>query len=236
MIKKLDWDSNFFGFNVGLVRIEDEPDWGSFLTEFKRALQAYKLVYFITSDHFFIPDHILDEHNGKFLNQRIVFEKSVSNLKQKFPSHIKEYFSAESNENLIRLALVSGQYSRFRIDPDIPTGKFEELYRFWIIRSLKKIIADTVIVSELNQKINGMATFKYDGDICNIGLVAVGDSERGKGTGKYLINKIEELAFEKGLDKLRVPTQSNNKGAYAFYEKLGFMPLEITNYYHFWVK
>ena len=81
-----------------------------------------------------------------------------------------------------------------------------------------------------------MVTYKNTNSICNIGLVAVGASEQGKGTGKYLIKKVEEQAIKLGLSQIRVPTQSNNDFACSFYEKIGFTPLHISNYYHFWIK
>ena len=114
--------------------------------------------------------------------------------------------------------------------------KFKELYRLWIKNSLEKMIADRVFVSARKNKVTGMVTCKNNDAICNIGLVAVDDSEQGKGTGRYLIQKVEEQAYNNGLAEVRVPTQANNESACVFYEKLGFAPMKITNYYHFWIK
>jgi dTDP-4-amino-4,6-dideoxy-D-galactose acyltransferase len=79
-----------------------------------------------------------------------------------------------------------------------------------------------------------MITCRFNDQSCNIGLVAVGESEQGKGTGKNLLKKVEIEAYKRKLSEILVPTQFNNEIACRFYETAGFQPIEITNYYHFW--
>lgn len=52
-----------------------------------------------------------------------------------------------------------------------------------------------------------------------IGRIAVTKSQRGKGTGKLLVNLLCEKAKENGADKIFVDAQLH---AIPFYEKLGF--------------
>jgi len=236
MIKTLEWDSKLFGFSVGVISLLSEPDWEQFLAEFSSQASNYKLIYFITAEKLFVPQNILQRFNGHFINQRIVYRKATKQSDIRFPTFIEEHTDRELTSEFLQLAYISGSFSRFRIDQNIPEGKFEELYRLWIKNSLEKKIADRVFVSSHRNKVTAMVSCKNNDAICNIGLVAVNDSEQGKGTGKYLIQKIEEQAYNMGLKDVQVPTQSNNKNACSFYEKLGFNPIKISNYYHFWIQ
>jgi len=236
MIRPLEWDSKFFGFTVGVIRLSAVPDWEKFAFNFKPHSSNYRLIYFITAKNILIPKNILKRFNGQFINQRVLYQKATEQSDIKFPAYIHEYDNSKLTSELVQLAYTSGSFSRFRVDQNMPNGKFKELYKIWIKNSLGKKIADRIFVSAHKNKVTGMVTCKNKDEICNIGLVAVDDSEQGKGTGKFLIQKIEEQAYNDGLVEIRVPTQFNNESACAFYEKLGFAPMEITNYYHFWIK
>lgn len=235
MINKLDWDSEFFGFPVGMVRLDTVPDWDRFEDEFKSQAYAYRLIYLVTADDLLIPDNILAKYGGKFLNRRILYQKVVMDKDQDIPTYIREYNGKEMNGDFETLALISGAFSRFRIDGNFSRGQYEALYHTWIRRSLQRELADRIFVSEHDDGLTGMVTCKYAVDSMNIGLVAVSEAEQGKGTGRFLIGKLESQAFTDNLTYLRVPTQSNNVSACIFYEKLGFSPIDITNYYHLWI-
>ena len=236
MIRLLNWDSNFFGFPVGMLRLETESDWEKLAFDFGSLSSNYRLIYFITAENIIIPPNILKRFNGQFINQRVLYRKATEQSDIKFPAYIHEYENSELTPEFVHLAYSSGSFSRFRVDKNIPEGKFKELYKLWIRNSIEKKIADRVFVSFHQNKVTAMASYKNNDAICNIGLVAVDGSEQGKGTGRYLIQKVEEQAYNNGLMEVRVPTQANNESACVFYEKLGFAPMKITNYYHFWIK
>jgi len=236
MIRLLDWDSKFFGFPVGMIKLAIEPDWEKLTFDFKSFSSNYRLLYFITSEKLLIPQDFQKNFNGHFINQRVLYQKATGRSDIKFPAYIHEYENSELTPELVQLAYTSGSFSRFRVDQNMPNGKFKELYKIWIKNSLEKKIADRIFVSAHKNKVTGMVTCKNNNAICNIGLVAVDDPEQGKRTGRYLIQKIEEQAYNDGLVEIRVPTQANNENACVFYEKLGLTPMKITNYYHFWIK
>ena len=236
MIKTLPWDTNFFGFKVGMINLLTEPDWDKLNKELRSVVDQYKLIYFITAENLKIPEIILNNYNGNFINQRILYQKKLEKLDYNFPDYIAEYKSKILTPEFASLALVSGTYSRFKIDVNIPPGKFEELYHLWIKNSLSGEIADGIIISNHKEKVTAMVTYKNTRSTCNIGLIAVDTSQQGKGTGKHLIKKTEDQAVKMGLSQIRVTTQSNNVQACLFYEKLRFTPIEISNYYHFWIK
>ena len=64
MIRALPWDSNFFGFKVGMINLLSEPDWDQFDLGLSSAIAEYQLIYFITAENLKIPKTILNNHHG----------------------------------------------------------------------------------------------------------------------------------------------------------------------------
>ena len=170
------------------------------------------------------------------MNQKVLYQKRIEQTTYNIPEYISEYEGSGIQSDFIDLAFLSGYYSRFNLDSNFPNGMFEKLYETWIRRSIERTIADKVLVAKRNGNIKAMLTSKSNYNTCNIGLVAVHRAEQGKGTGKFLLQKTEKDAYDQGIEILQVPTQSNNVIACRFYEKMGFSAIEITNYYHLWVK
>jgi dTDP-4-amino-4,6-dideoxy-D-galactose acyltransferase len=236
MIKTLKWDSNFFGIKVGLIKLSSESDLNHFNKYGSSLIKDYKLIYLVTDEHIVVPKTILNKYNGSFINQRIVYNKTLTSTNYNIPDWIIDYKDKTIPNELISLALSSGTFSRFRIDSNFTFEKYEELYSLWIKNSINRKIANGVVVASFREKIKGMITYKYNKQNATIGLLSVDSSEQGLGIGRYLVDKVEELAFNLKHTNIRVATQSNNVSACAFYDKLGLTPIEICNYYHLWIK
>ena len=55
-------------------------------------------------------------------------------------SGIKEYTDMETNDELDGLAIQSGIYSRYKVDPNIAAEHFEKLYKLWILKSVNRTL------------------------------------------------------------------------------------------------
>lgn len=71
----------------------------------------------------------------------------------------------------------------------------------------------------------GYIGVRQKGDELFLSKIYVRSSERGKGLGKKAIHFIERLAKEKGLGKIVLTVNKNNRVAIKAYEKLGFKNL-----------
>jgi len=85
-----------------------------------------------------------------------------------------------SSNELEKLSIQSGKYSRYSVDKNIKRDKFEKLYTIWIKRSIGKEIADEVLVILDNGNIAGMITLGNKNGKGDIGLLAVESRFRGK--------------------------------------------------------
>ena len=127
-----------------------------------------------------------------------------------------------------------------RIDGLAP--RLKELFRQLTVHreplDLDKVLAKenniTLLVCREEEKIAGMAslcTYKViSGHKGWIEDVVVDESERGKGIGRLLMNRLIDLAKEKGLSELFLFTGYHRKPAIAMYESLGFKEKESHLY------
>ena len=135
--------------------------------------------------------------------------------------------------SLARLAKEAGKYSRFKKDK-ILNLKFEKMYELWMNKSLKRELANEVLIHQ-NEKINGMITVKKN-DEAIISLISVKSDMKNKGIGTQLLKGVENWSIDLNLKNISVATQQENFKACAFYEKNNFIVREKIYIYHFWKK
>jgi ribosomal protein S18 acetylase RimI-like enzyme len=71
----------------------------------------------------------------------------------------------------------------------------------------------------------GYAALRVVGDVAEVGLI---ESIRPRiGVGSALIAALDGSARERGLRRLRAVTTNDNRGAQAFYRRLGFRLVEV---------
>ncbi|HID71694.1 MAG TPA: GNAT family N-acetyltransferase [Thermoplasmata archaeon] len=234
----LAWDTNFFGFPVAkIVRprlVEEELK--SILEELKS--REVSLVYW-PSDSKDKESQLAAKRCGGFLADRKM--TYVTELKEKylgemaFLTGVEEYKKDETTEDLNHLALLSGIYSRYNLDPKISQRQFEDLYKIWIEKSVKKKIADAVLVIRVGKRIVGMITLCEKNKRGDIGLLAVDVPVRRKGFGTALVRAAQAWFVNKNYKIGQVVTQERNMPARKLYEKCGYRVEKIENFYHFWL-
>ncbi|MEO6719106.1 MAG: GNAT family N-acetyltransferase [Ferruginibacter sp.] len=226
MIEPLDWDTNFFGYAIGQSAISGD-DKKSIVALLKEA-GKFKLVY-IDSDKEMIP--AIDRF--KFVSTKAKLSKEVVSMEDLGDLNLGEYDGGDPGQ-LKKLALQSGIYSRFKMDSHFINNEFEKLYLKWIANSIKKNVADAVIVYKDGKDYRAFLTLKYKKDVAEIGLIAVDEQSRGKGVGLALLSYVNNLAMKMGCKKIEVTTQFENQPAMKLYEKAGYKVLSKKYIYHLW--
>lgn len=224
MVKKLQWDSEFFDLKVGEISL-DAPLHAIEIDE------DFDLMYVLSKDDFAL--HI-SEYENTFSETKVFFVKKIE---------FNEYnaapiFSFDKTkmpiEPLYELAYESGKNSRFLLDKKFEQSHFKNLYKTWVDNSLNNMFADDVLVFLEADEIKGFVSYKIKENTLTIGLIAVDFKHQNKGIGAQLLKKMEQIAFEKGMTQIKIPTQLSNTQACAFYEKQGYSIEEKTYIKHFW--
>ncbi len=231
----LEWDSNFFSFKVCKIKSNNLT-----VTDFEAVL-AYlstiniKLIYYSAENE--IPNNA---ENSIFYDIKLVDKKTtfIKKIKKNIVDNnlIEPYKEEFTNDELIKLAIQSGEYSRFNIDEKIGKQNFEKLYSLLINNSLKKDIAFEVLVFKPQKEITGFVTLGEKNLRADIGLIAVDVNLRGKGIGKLLMQAAENWFYDKKFNTIQVVTQLDNQPAVHFYTSCGYEIEKIENFYHCWNK
>jgi dTDP-4-amino-4,6-dideoxy-D-galactose acyltransferase len=178
----------------------------------------------------------LDYENLKLVDTKLTFSKDLKKMIIPQDGNLQLFKKGKHNfEKLEKLALVSGEFSRFKLDDNFNKNDYHSLYKQWIYNSVYKQKAlNTMIYTEEN-KILGFTTLeKKTNLLCDISLVAVDEKARGKKIGRKLIDYTIFQASNKHFNKIQVVTQQNNIPAVGLYKKCGFRLTKTEYIYHYW--
>lgn len=231
---KLDWDSDFFDFPVFQFNVGDEITHENVKFIRNHIAKFSKALVYIVSR----KECNLDLDGLYAMPAKVTYELDLSRINFNFPvdTSKNEIFHTpiEISEDLIDLAFLSGEHSRFKIDSHFTIEDFQRLYQEWVMKSFNIQIADECFVA-INDGIQiGFVTVKIHQKIADIGLIAVNHKFQGSGLGSALLHRVYNYASQRGCVKIRVNTQETNKNACSFYEKNLFKIMEKSCYSHFW--
>jgi dTDP-4-amino-4,6-dideoxy-D-galactose acyltransferase len=238
-VKLLRWDTDFFGYGVGLLD-------SCFLTDpWPQRTLEYALKLGIRLGYCFVESTALlqkaEDLGGVLVDTKTIYTLSLKSPLQNVSANpkitIQPYPYETVNEELLALAHLSGVHSRFRIDPKVGFGKFQALYALWIARSVKKEIAFEVLTAMDNEtgKIAGMLTLGEKQGRGDIGLVGVSADFAGQGIGSALVQAALIEFYQRGYSEVQVVTQGENKPICKLCEKCGFQVEAIKYVFHFWL-
>ncbi len=225
MIKRLNWDSDFFEIEVGELEF----------SAFDSALnfQDFDVLYVSSECDFSLQ---LANFENSFSETKITFSKNLVETDSSSDAIFSISDIKYDTQKLYELAFESGKQSRFLLDDKFGRDKFKELYKKWIDNSISKKFATDVLLFEKESESVGILTYKIADRNASVGLFAVANSEQGNGIGRELLQKLEAVLFEKGVSNLEIPTQLSNSQACNFYKKSGYNIHNQRVIKHFWKK
>lgn len=235
-IETVKWDSDFFGYPVGKIALTDfhNEQFEELVRSVKRS--GMRLIYLYPLDQ--VSTNTLLSNRIPLVDTKITFVKSNDVFSQNnfiSKGSVKSYDTNEKYETLEKLALLSGEYSRFRTDPAFSNNEYYRLYSEWIKKSVNKEVASDVIIYKDEDEIKGFVSYKLTpSKEMFIGLVAVSPLDQGKGIGKTLMKSIENIALRNGIRIILVNTQLENEQAVAFYSSCGFQISKQQEIFHLW--
>lgn len=235
-IKKLDWDTDFFGIKsakVILKRDINDIDINSIINYLKE--NKFKFVTIQNTNNNDNNNYILKEVNRLFLTDvNIQFEK-VLDLNIRKECNDKDVIinsNISYNQDIEKIASESFIYSRFINDKNLNNGK--SVYSEWVKNAFEK--EDKFFVLNIqNNKVMGFLLFSIQNEQITIELIAVDSCSKHKGIGKKLINNLEAFAQKNNIKKINVGTQLNNLNAQNFYINCGFKHIINHSIYHLWL-
>lgn len=230
----LPWDSEFLGFPVGTVTSSPGGEALPALVARARA-QGYRLLYLVVPPDDPAGQATARAQGGLLVDRKVTYLRVVPS--QPEPVEDADIVAVTAYTPALRsLTLQSGIYSRFRLDPNVAPGVFENLYTTWMQKSLSGQLARTVLAYPSAGPELGMLTLGEQQGRADIGLMAVAAAARRGHIGQRLVAVACGLTVSWGLRELQVVTQLENEGACRFYEKCGFHQEKVNYIYHLWLR
>lgn len=229
-IQALEWDSAFFRMRIAKIDILTQRDFEEMLRCKNSLKKEYDLVYIFSNVKL---DSLVDRMT--LVDTKVVYRKSVETKHFLDPAIVRWGTPGVSSE-LLHLALLSGAYSRFRIDKSFPPGSYERLYTHWIKQSVNHTLATDVFCYMNEEQLpKGLITVDIKGDSGSIGLVSVDEDYRQKGMASALIRYAITYLYHYQIKDVSVVTQLANRPACHLYEKNGFSLVSVTDIWHWWL-
>ena len=89
-----------------------------------------------------------------------------------------------------------------------------------------------VVVARAPERLAGFAIMRYGDDDAHLDLLGVDPRHRGRGLGRRLVEWLEKPALVAGITSVFLEVRESNRGAQAFYERLGYRALgHLEGYY-----
>ena len=229
-VRKLNWDSDFFGLRIGRVDIASKEDGLLLANQIETLKDKFDLVYVFANHGLCIQ---LPE--ARLVDEKVVY--TFSGLSNSEPNSNVILWDKDKDvtDDLLQLALVSGKYSRFKLDDRFPKGSYERLYSCWIEQSVNHVLATEVFCFMVDGFPRGLITLDVENGVGTIGLVAIHEDFQQRGIGTAMMQHVKHYAQENKCGKLAVATQLNNLPPCRLYEKSGFSVESITDVWHWWL-
>lgn len=209
MIKRLEWESNFFNKEIYTF---------DFLEEINFNLNRRRIYIKEVDFNLVAEKEKLKNLNFKHIDDSITLSKNIKKMKSTNLESIKSAKVKDFNK-IKKIIKGMYKYSRFY---EIESTKVDCFYEKWLENAIKKKFDDICFFIEENSEVLGFVTGRVENKIGKIGLIGVNSKYRSLGLGKILLNKINDYFFENNCIKLLVSTQGKNKAAIKFYLKNDF--------------
>lgn len=227
-LKKLDWDTQFFGFGVGSFSGAISPEDVEKIKDFVR-LHDLRCVYWFADAVDAYSTKLAHEVGFRYVDTRQVFHSPID-CDYAVKLQIVDNSQFNNLRNLARTAHVD---SRFYFDRNFDLDQCSNLYQRWLDKSHKEP-SETLLTIDSAEGPVGYVTVALDGVVASIGLIAVHPEFQRKGYGKRLVLGSKSFAAGLGAKTIEVATQARNLGAQNLYIQCGFSLSRTMNIFHWW--
>jgi dTDP-4-amino-4,6-dideoxy-D-galactose acyltransferase len=214
MIRRLAWESEFFGFDIAQLELEGPaPD----LTAVDRFLASHRpaLVQAIVPISEINLANLLEANGFYLADIRVSFRIEVAEEPRAAPS--ARVASHDDIAELRELAAELFVDSRF-FHPVFPQEKARLLYSSWIERGVLGSFDDICLVLARRSPLTAFITLRHRADNpVIIGLIGVRKSEQHTGAGSEIMDAALAWSAARGAKSIDVSTQGKNLAAQNLY-------------------
>jgi dTDP-4-amino-4,6-dideoxy-D-galactose acyltransferase len=230
-LRRLDWDTEFFGAPFGNVtKVEPSgapPDRAETFCRLLAELCARATAEGFAHLTYRPPMDDWAAVHGAERAGWLLVDLGVDFLNRTLPrsSRVTSEIRLSRDDDLPalrELAATAFTYSRFAVDPFFSREQVQAFHRQWVT-NLHNGLAQAVLISGTAGDLGGFVSCSLDEGKGRIPLIAVSDRQRGRGLGRELVQAALSWFAAQGASEVRVKTQATNLPAVGLYERTGFV-------------
>jgi len=238
LIKKLEWNSTFFGFNVAYLSCMHLTD--NIILKINKYVQEENihLIEYLCNCHDRRSVEVAEKTGFHFTDIRLTFKKVIRDKAEVFdPGGFS--FGKASEEDIPTLREKIGDHfykdSRYFFDGNFDIQKTNEFFQVWIEKAVMGTYDDECWCLYDSGEPVAYCTLRYDESQCaHIGLFGVDRKYRGRGLGSRMLDSVNNLLVGANIPLLHVVTQGRNYAAQRLYQSAGFRTESTQLWYHKW--
>jgi GNAT superfamily N-acetyltransferase len=237
LVKKLAWDTDFFGFGIGYISSRNLTD-NIYNKVHKFAVDNdVRVLEYLCNCHDQESVRVAEKQDFHFVDIRLTFEITPKPIHEEMPdgftmgvaqpSHIKE---------LRRLSSNLYKNSRYYFDGNFDPEKVDEFYQSWTEKAVLGTFDNVCYCVFKDDKPVGFSTLRFhDAVSANFGLSGFLPEFQGLGLARKVFNHSINACAERGIKKLFTVTQGRNYGSQRLFQSVGFKTYSTELWYHKWL-
>jgi dTDP-4-amino-4,6-dideoxy-D-galactose acyltransferase len=239
-VKYLAWDSQFFGFNIGMLKSNslDSSQWEA--AEQESQDLNLTCLYLLADPANPAAIQMAERAGFHYMDARLTLEfyppADFCGFNQiELPNHRTRTAQMADLPELKAIARDSHHNTRFYADPNFSLEQCNRLYEVWIENSLTGYAQQVFVVeNKISKAVEAYISCHLKDRKGEIGLTAVHHSARGQQIGFSLVQKSLSWFFESGAETIEVVTQAGSRPAVNLYQKAGFLISDLQLWFHKW--
>lgn len=218
MIKKLDWDTDFFLINIGNYLYNENNN--KELLEQTMINEKIEILQYKVDINDKNQIKHLEEIGFNFIDLEILYRYNINSINNNVNINENVVILEENNVNIDEIEkIVKNSFIHSRFHNFATEKKVDDFYIKWIENGILKKHDDLCYNIRYNNEIAGYVSVKYIEKDVKIGLFVISDKYRGKNIGSFAINLLIKKLYIEKKRYLYVATQGRNIKAQNFYMK-----------------
>lgn len=238
LVERLDWDSEFFGREIGRARVGRLDASLAERLAYDARAAGLACVYFAAGIDDFETVLAAERLGCHLVDVRVVLERpeltTIPALATDADFHIEPAHEGDLPQ-LERIATEVARLSRYAADPRFRGDETERLYRTWIQNAWNGYVDRVLVARDPGGDVLGFACPKMHGELCDLQLLGVAGAQRQRKVGRALVLAAMTWGREQAATRMQAVTQARNLPAQRLFQQLGFLTAEVKLYYHLWL-